>query len=54
MVHDTFLLYVNPKDGSVKSVLLFDSDTTVRSGFRETGSRTGLIVTNMTRSLYAR
>ncbi|CAN7993262.1 unnamed protein product, partial [Ixodes hexagonus] len=48
---DTCVLYVRPRDGVVKSVLLMDQGFQIQSGFMATGVNHGLLVTNLTRSL---
>ncbi|KAL3222996.1 hypothetical protein MRX96_027886 [Rhipicephalus microplus] len=46
---DTCVLYVRPRDGVIKSVLLMDQGFQVQSGFMATGVNHGLLVTNLTR-----
>ncbi|CAN8023023.1 unnamed protein product [Ixodes persulcatus] len=48
---DTCVLYVRPRDGAIKSVLLMDQGFQVQSGFMATGVNHGLLVTNLTRNL---
>lgn len=48
---DTCVLYVRPRDGVIKSVLLMDQGFQVQSGFMATGVNHGLLVTNLTRNL---
>ncbi|KAM7299428.1 phospholipase D2 isoform X2 [Ixodes scapularis] len=48
---DTCVLYVRPRDGAIKSVLLMDQGFQIQSGFMATGVNHGLLVTNLTRNL---
>lgn len=49
VVKDTFVAYLSPKDGSVKSVILMDNGFEVSSGMYATGLRNGLQILNLSR-----
>ncbi len=47
LVKDSFVAYLDPDDETVRAVLLFDKDFTVRSGPRETeGMKNSLMISN--------
>nr|XP_040569345.1 LOW QUALITY PROTEIN: phospholipase D1-like [Lepeophtheirus salmonis] len=51
IVQESFVMGINPKNSEVRLVLLFDKDFTVTSGLKQTGSRKGVRLTNLTRGL---
>ncbi|XP_058805785.1 phospholipase D2 isoform X2 [Phymastichus coffea] len=51
VVKDTFIAYISPKDGRVKSVILMDNQFEVSSGMYSTGLRNGLQIQNLSRQL---
>ncbi|XP_075214567.1 phospholipase D [Lycorma delicatula] len=51
VVKDTFVAYIRPKDGRVKSVMLYDSGFEVSSGIFSTGVRRGLHIMNLSRQI---
>ena len=54
IVHESSIIGVKPKSGEIRVVLLFDKDFKVSSGFKQTGHRDGLQVSNLTRALNIR
>ncbi|XP_018495374.1 phospholipase D2 [Galendromus occidentalis] len=48
---DTYILYIHPKTGAVKSVILMDGRFRVHEDGRPTGSRSGVIISNLSREL---
>lgn len=51
VVKDTFIAYISPKDGRVKSVILMDNQFEVSSGMYSTGLRNGLQIQNLSRQI---
>ncbi|XP_023246744.1 phospholipase D2-like [Copidosoma floridanum] len=51
VVKDTFVAYISPKDGRIKSVILMDNRFEVSSGMYSTGLRDGLQVVNLSRHI---
>ncbi|XP_067142293.1 phospholipase D1 isoform X2 [Centruroides vittatus] len=51
VVKDSFVAYIRPKDGKIKSVLLMDSYFNVECGLAATGIHHGLLITNLSRQL---
>ncbi|XP_044017865.1 phospholipase D1 isoform X2 [Aphidius gifuensis] len=51
VVKDTFIAYINPKNGQIKSVILMDNGFEVSSGIYSTGLRNGLQITNSSRHI---
>ncbi|XP_031782606.1 phospholipase D2 isoform X2 [Nasonia vitripennis] len=51
VVKDTFLAYISPKDGRIKSVILMDNRFEVSSGMYSTGLRNGLQIVNLNRHI---
>ncbi|XP_015593521.1 phospholipase D2 [Cephus cinctus] len=51
IVKDTFVAYIRPKDGRVKSVILMDNRFEVSSGMYSTGVRNGLQIMNHSRQI---
>ncbi|KAJ8679652.1 hypothetical protein QAD02_015439 [Eretmocerus hayati] len=51
VVKDTFIAYISPKDGSIKSVILIDNQFEVSSGMYSTGLRDGLQIVNLSRHI---
>ncbi|XP_011308868.1 phospholipase D2 [Fopius arisanus] len=49
LVKDTFVAYITPKDGKIKSVILMDNGFEVSSGMYATGLRNGLQIMNSSR-----
>ena len=48
---DTYILYIHPKTGAVKSVILMDARFRVQEDGRPTASRSGVIISNLSREL---
>lgn len=51
VVKDTFVAYLNPEDGRIKSVILMDNGFGVSLGIYTTGSRSGMQITNLSRHI---
>ncbi|XP_020282549.1 phospholipase D1 isoform X2 [Pseudomyrmex gracilis] len=51
VVKDTFVAYLNPQDGRVRSVILMDNGFGISSGIYSTGSRTGVQIANLSRHI---
>lgn len=51
VVKDTFVVYIRPKDGTIKSVILMDNGFEVSSGMYSTGLRNGLQILNLSRHI---
>ncbi|XP_036138454.1 phospholipase D2 isoform X3 [Monomorium pharaonis] len=51
VVKDTFVAYLNPQDGRIKSVILMDNGFGVSLGVYTTGSRSGLQIANLSRHI---
>lgn len=51
IVKDTFIAYMDPKDGKLKSVILMDNAFDISSGMYTTGLRNGLQITNQSRHI---
>ncbi|XP_063987421.1 phospholipase D2 [Diachasmimorpha longicaudata] len=51
LVKDTFVAYITPKDGKIKSVILMDNGFEVSSGMYATGLRNGLQIMNSSRHI---
>ena len=51
VVKDTFVTYISPKDGRIKSVILMDNGFEVSSGMYSTGLRNGLQILNLSRHI---
>ncbi|KAL0133503.1 hypothetical protein PUN28_000914 [Cardiocondyla obscurior] len=51
VVKDTFIAYLNPEDGKVKSVILMDGGFGISLGVYTTGSRSGMQITNLSRHI---
>ena len=54
VVKDTFVAYISPKDGRIKSVVLMDNMFEVSSGMYSTGLRNGLQIINSSRQIIVR
>lgn len=52
MIKDSWIAYVKPKDGRVRSVLLMDQGFSVDCGFLNTGIHHGLQISNLTRYIF--
>lgn len=51
VIKDTFVAYIRPKDGTIKSVILMDNGFEVSSGMYATGLRNGLQIMNLSRHI---
>ncbi|XP_012275763.1 phospholipase D2 isoform X2 [Orussus abietinus] len=51
IVKDTFVAYIRPRDGRIKSVILMDNGFEVSSGMYSTGLRNGLQIMNLSRHI---
>lgn len=51
VVRDTFVAYIRPDDGRIKSVILMDHGFEVSSGMYSTGLRNGLQIMNLSRQI---
>ncbi|XP_031836301.1 phospholipase D isoform X2 [Nomia melanderi] len=51
VVKDTFVAYIRPKDGSIKSVILMDNGFGISFGMYTTGSRSGMQIVNLSRHI---
>ncbi|XP_054268857.1 phospholipase D1-like [Macrosteles quadrilineatus] len=51
VVKDSFIAYIRPRDGSVKCVILYDTNFEVSSGIFSTGLRRGLHIINLSRHI---
>ncbi|XP_011168576.2 phospholipase D2 isoform X2 [Solenopsis invicta] len=51
VVKETFVAYLNPKDGRVKSVILMDNGFGISLGVYTTGSRSGMQIANLSRHI---
>ncbi|XP_003701644.3 phospholipase D1-like [Megachile rotundata] len=51
IVKDTFVAYIRPKDGSIKSVILMDNGFGISFGMYTTGLRTGMQIVNLSRHI---
>lgn len=51
IVRDTFIAYIRPADGKIKSVILMDHGFEVSSGMYSTGLRNGLQIMNLSRHI---
>ncbi|XP_043289715.1 phospholipase D2-like isoform X2 [Venturia canescens] len=51
VVKDTFVVYINPKDGTIKTVILMDSGFEVSSGMYSTGLKNALQIMNLSRHI---
>ncbi|KAK0092201.1 hypothetical protein PV326_001951 [Microctonus aethiopoides] len=51
VIKDTFVAYIRPKDGMIKSVILMDNGFEVSSGMYATGLRNGLQIMNLSRHI---
>lgn len=51
VVKDTFVAYLNPKDGKIKSVILMDNGFGISLGVYTTGSRSGMQIANLSRHI---
>lgn len=54
VVKDSWIAYLRPKDGFVRSVLLMDQDFRIECGFVNTGIHHGIQISNLTRHLLVR
>ncbi|XP_076175596.1 phospholipase D isoform X1 [Ptiloglossa arizonensis] len=51
IVKDTFIAYIKPKDGSIKSVILMDNGFGISFGLYTTGLRNGMQIINLSRHI---
>ncbi|XP_043289717.1 phospholipase D2-like [Venturia canescens] len=51
VVKDTFVVYINPKDGTIQTVILMDSGFEVSSGMYSTGLKNVLQIMNLSRHI---
>lgn len=51
VVKDTFVAYLTPQNGRIKSVILMDNGFAVSFGMYTTGSRTGMQISNLSRHI---
>lgn len=51
VVKDTFVAYLNPQDGRIKSVILMDNGFGISLGVYTTGSRSGMQIANLSRHI---
>lgn len=51
VVKDTFVAYMKPKDGSIKSVILMDNGFGISFGLYTTGLRNGIQIVNLSRHI---
>ncbi|XP_043259352.1 phospholipase D2 [Colletes gigas] len=51
VVKDTFVAYIRPKDGSIKSVILMDNGFGISFGLYTTGLRNGMQIVNLSRHI---
>lgn len=51
VVKDTFIAYMDPKDGKLKSVILMDNAFGISFGMYTTGLRNGLQIINLSRHI---
>ncbi|XP_018311702.1 phospholipase D1 isoform X2 [Mycetomoellerius zeteki] len=51
VVKETFVAYLNPQDGEIKSVILMDNGFGISLGVYTTGSRSGMQITNLSRHI---
>ncbi|XP_034170847.1 phospholipase D [Osmia lignaria lignaria] len=51
VVKDTFVAYIRPKDGSIKSVILMDNGFGISFGMYTTGLRNGMQIVNLSRHI---
>ncbi|XP_018370559.1 PREDICTED: phospholipase D2 isoform X2 [Trachymyrmex cornetzi] len=51
VVKETFVAYLNPQDGRIKSVILMDNGFGISLGVYATGSRSGMQITNLSRHI---
>ncbi|XP_076235728.1 phospholipase D [Calliopsis andreniformis] len=51
VVKDTFITYISPKDGSIKSVILMDNGFGISFGMYTTGLRNGMQIANLNRHI---
>lgn len=51
VVKDTFVAYIRPKDGTIKSVILMDNGFGVSFGLYTTGLRNGMQIANLSRHI---
>ncbi|XP_071557786.1 phospholipase D1 isoform X2 [Temnothorax nylanderi] len=51
VVKDTFVAYLNPEDGRIKSVILMDNGFGISLGVYTTGSRSGMQIANLSRHI---
>lgn len=51
VVKDTFVAYLNPRDGRIKSVILMDNGFGISLGVYTTGSRSGMQIANLSRHI---
>ena len=49
MIKDTWIGYLDPKTGNIKSVILVDESFNVSSGYESTGEKCGLLVENLSK-----
>ena len=54
VVKDTWIAYLEPKSGEIRTVLLVDKMFRVVSGLEATGEKCGLLVENLTRRLFVK
>lgn len=51
VVKDTFVAYIEPKNGSIKSVILMDNGFGISFGLYTTGLRNGIQIVNLSRHI---
>jgi len=51
VVKDTFVAYLNPEDGRIRSVILMDNGFGISLGVYTTGSRSGIQIGNLSRHI---
>lgn len=51
VVKETFVAYLNPQDGTIRSVILMDNGFGISFGMYSTGSRSGIQIANLSRHI---
>lgn len=54
IIKDTWVAYLDPKTGELRTVLLVDKLFKVRNGLENTGERSGLIIENLSKTLFVK
>ena len=50
IIQESFILGISPKTGEIRMVLLFDNDFAFSSGYKQTGLKNGIHVSNLSRT----